>query len=44
MGYVHMCKSDSIFPYLQCGTLFKRLLKFISWLGLSETRIITVPL
>ena len=26
-----MCKSDSIFPDLQRGTLFKWLLKFISW-------------
>ena len=26
-----MCKSDSIFPYLQRSTLFKWLLKFISW-------------
>ena len=26
-----MCKSDSIFPYLQSSTLFKWLLKFISW-------------
>ena len=26
-----MCKSDSIFSYLQGSTLFKCLLKFISW-------------
>ena len=26
-----MCKSDSIFPYLQSSALFKWLLKFISW-------------
>ena len=26
-----MYKSDSIIPYLQCGALFKWLLKFISW-------------
>ena len=26
-----MCKSGSIFPYLQGSTLFKWFLKFISW-------------
>ena len=26
-----MCKSDSIFAYLQSSTLFKWLLKYISW-------------
>ena len=26
-----MCKTDSIFPYLQISTLFKWFLKFISW-------------
>ena len=26
-----MCKSDSIFPYLQGSTLFKWLLKLLSW-------------
>ena len=31
-----MCKSDNIFPYLQISTLFKWLLKFISWWGLSQ--------
>ena len=30
------CKSYSIFPYLQRGTLFKWLLKFISWEGLFQ--------
>ena len=31
-----MCKSDSIFPYLQASTPFKWLLKFISWWSLSK--------
>ena len=32
-----MCKSDSIFPYLQRGTLLKWLLRSISWWDLSKT-------
>ena len=39
----YMCKSDSIFPYLQRVTLFKWLLKFLSWQGLSEKWMMTVP-
>ena len=31
-----MCKSDSTFPYLQRGTLLKRLLEFISRQSLSQ--------
>ena len=31
-----MCKSDSIFLYLQCSTLFNRLLKSLSWYGLCQ--------
>ena len=31
------------FFYLQSGTLFKWLFKFISWYGLSQKRMITVP-
>ena len=38
-----MCKSDSFFPYLQSSTLFKWLLKFISWLVLSKKWMVTVP-
>ena len=34
---------DCIFPQLQFGTLFKWLLKFISWQGLSRKWLITVP-
>ena len=37
-----MCKSDSLFPYWQSRSLFKCLLKFISWEGLSKKRMITV--
>ena len=37
-----ICKSDSTFPYLQRGTLFKRLLEFISWQSLSQKWMITV--
>ena len=37
-----MFKSDSIFPYLQCGALFKWLSEFIYWYGLSQTWMITV--
>ena len=36
-------KSDSIFPYLQRRMLFKWLLKFISWQGLSQKWMIAVP-
>ena len=36
-----MCKSDSIFPYLESSSLFKWLLKFISWQGLSQKWMIT---
>ena len=32
----NMCKSDIVFPYLQSNTLFKWLLKFISWYSLSQ--------
>ena len=35
-----ICKSDSIFPYLQSSTLFNLLLKFISW-SLSKKWMIT---
>ena len=38
-----ICKCDSIFLYLQRGTLFKLLLKFISWQSLYEKWVITVP-
>ena len=37
-----MCISDSVFPYIQSGTLFKWLLKFVSWQGLSGKWIIIV--
>ena len=37
-----MYKSDSIFPYLQSNTLYKLLLKFICWQGLSKKWMITV--
>ena len=39
-----MCKFDSIFPYLQSSTLYKRLLNFISWEDLSKkwTMIVTI--
>ena len=37
-----MCKSESIFPYLQRGTLFKWLLKFISPQGSCEKWMIWV--
>ena len=37
-----MFKSDSIFPYLQRGALFKWLSEFIYWYGLSQTWMITV--
>ena len=36
------CKSDSVFHYLQISTLFKWILKFISWSGLSQKWIIIV--
>ena len=39
----HMCKSDSIFPYLQRSTLFEWHLKFIPWQSLSQKWMITVP-
>ena len=38
-----MCKCDSMFPNLESSTIFTWLLKFISWSGLSQRRIITVP-
>ena len=38
-----MSESDSIFSYSQSSTLFKWLLKFISWSGLSKKCVITVP-
>ena len=38
-----MCKSGSIFPYLKSSTLFKWLLKFISWYCLSKKWMVTVP-
>ena len=37
-----MCKSDNIFPYLQSSALFKWLLKFISWKGLSKKWMVTL--
>ena len=38
-----MCKSDSIFPYLESTTLFKWLLKFISWSGSCQKLMVAVP-
>ena len=38
----YICKSNSIFPYLQSSTLFKWVLKFISWYGLSQKWMTTV--
>ena len=38
-----MCKSDSSFSYLQGSTLFKWLLVFISWQGLSQKWLKNVP-
>ena len=38
-----MCKSESIFAYFQSSTLFKWLLKFISWQDLFKKWVITVP-
>ena len=37
-----MCKSESIFLYLQSTSLFKWLLSFISWQGLSKKGMIMV--
>ena len=38
-----MCNSGSIFSYLQSGTLFRWIFKFISWKGLSKKWMIMVP-
>ena len=38
-----MCKSDRTFPNFQSGTVFEWPFKFISWHGLSQKWIITVP-
>ena len=38
----YICKSNSIFPYLQSSTLLKWVLKFISWYGLSQKWMTTV--
>ena len=37
------CKSESIFTFLQISALFKWLLKFVAWWGLSRKWMITVP-
>ena len=38
-----ICKSVNIFPDLQNNMLFKWLFKFVSWQGLSQEWMITVP-